>query len=170
MRKRRSPRYVTPAKVEQIRTLHAEGLTDPEIAARLDFDKSNVAVIRGQRLGLKANRKCHFWTGRERKQLIEMAGEGKSRNEIAAAMGIPARAIAKQLQAIRLGEELDARRVRSQARREQAWDMLADGLEPPAIAARLGLHEMTIYRYARDKPADWGQSRNLPAVSGRRGL
>lgn len=167
---RRPPRYVTPAEVERIRTLHAEGLTDPQIAARLGLRSSNVCVIRGIRLGLRPNRKCHFWTGREQKLLIELAGEGKSRREIAAALGVAELAVAKRLIAIQLGEELDARRIRSQNRKVRAWDLFAAGAKAPAVALAIGLHEETVRRYKQAMPKDWGQSKDSPATIKRQRL
>lgn len=163
---RKPPRYVTPAETEQIRALHAEGLTDPEIGERLGLQKSNVAVIRGRRLGLKANRKCHFWTGKERKQLIALASEGKSRKQIAAALGVLPRTVAKHLASLGYGNELDARRIRSLHRRQHAWDLLSLGKTVIAVAKELGLHEQTIRWYKETMPEDWGKGREIPDIVG----
>jgi len=88
-----------------------------------------------------------------------MAGAGKSRHEIAAALRLTDSAVAKQLATVGAGEELDARLVRSMNRKHRAWDMFADGKTAPAVAAALSVHEVTVRRYKKAMPKDWNKTR-----------
>lgn len=52
---RKAPEHYTPQMVDQIRSLHAEGLTDAEISRRIGKDRRTISDIRASKLRLPVN-------------------------------------------------------------------------------------------------------------------
>lgn len=136
----------------RIRELHAQGLTDPEIASELNAAREGVRYRRAYVLKLPANG-ARPWTVKEERRAVELALSGKTHAEIAAIMGRTESAIDNRLCLVG-GGELDFRKDRARRRQSVAWAMFARGCTAGEVAEHLGVFLRTAKRYRRSMP-DW---------------
>lgn len=140
----------------RIRELHAQGLVDREIGERIGLHRTTVA-IRRTRMGLPING-FHRWTANEQRRVVAMAEAGESRAAIAAAIGVTEAAVARRISKL-FGDELDARKVRAEAKRMRAWDLFAAGERPASVARIMGIDPVTACRYRQQMPACWADKK-----------
>lgn len=150
------PLKVTPDSIrlnERVRELHAAGLIDKEIAARVGIGRRSVLRRRGA-MGLPPNG-CHRWTAGEIRRIVAMAEAGTPHREIAAATGFNPKQIEDRIRFHKCADELDPQQIRSQALKSRAWDLFKLGHRPSAVARIVGVTTRTAYRYRTIMPKWW---------------
>ncbi len=131
---------------QQIRRMHAQGLTMTDIGVELGVSRQRVAQL-ADRLGLawaKAMPEAERW-----KRLPALLRQGLTYGQIAERLGVHEQVIAKDLRTMPHGKRL--RKEQRQAkpsgkRREKIPALIEKGLSAPQIAERLGVVTSTIYR------------------------
>lgn len=168
--KPRSPRARTSAPVhrepiagmlrDRLRELHAQGMTDAQLADALEVDIASVKYTR-RRIELPANRKQRAERGEgvraaRAARIREMHATGMSDQAMAAEFGVSRRSVQQARLRLGLGAnraERGSRRQRSgpyHDRRPEVAAGHAEGLSDRLIAERLGISQSEVGRLRRD--------------------
>ena len=140
---------------EKVKQLVSEGKSNQEIAEELEVSKEVVAgdiyILKKEGKISKERRKKDQEVTKRREQVMELANEGKSNQEIAEELGVNKGVIVTDITILRKERKIPKNQERKKApevikRREQVMELVNEGKNNQEIAEELGIKKETVAR------------------------